>query len=153
MTTLISIDPGKASGVAQFRDGVLCACDIYEIAKNEICLFSLDVLVIEIPQVYPVRAWKGDPNDLIEVARIAGVWEGLFTSHNYRHMPTSIIDVVHVRPHEWKGNRPKDVDNAYTLSKLTDAERAVIDKAQIPKSKLHNAIDAVGIGLWYLNRR
>jgi len=144
MTTLISIDPGKASGVAQFEDRVLKRVFLLD---NLPVSFFADTLVIEIPQVYPVRAWKGDPNDLIEVARIAGYWEGLIAAC------TRVLDVVHVRPHDWKGNRPKEIDNAYTLSKLTDAERAVIDGAQIPKSKLHNAIDAVGIGLWYLNRR
>jgi hypothetical protein len=101
-------------------------------------------VVIEVPQVYQQRLQKGDPNDLIDVAVIAGIAAGA---------AAPFAEPQLVRPHKWKHNRPKAFDNAYTLSLLSAEEKLVVDSCGAPKSKLHNVIDAVGIGLWRLGRR
>lgn len=53
-------------------------------------------------------------------------------------------------PEQWKGQRPKAADHANTLGLLTEAEISVIP-AQ--KGQRKHVLDAVGIGLWYLDRR
>lgn len=78
-------------------------------------------------------------------------------------------DVIAVLPKQWKGNVPKDahhlrivgsegitrltgkVQSVTVRGRLTDAE---LDSIEIPKrrSHAHNVFDAIGIGLWYLNR-
>jgi hypothetical protein len=149
---IIAIDPGQWSGVAYFDNGLLTRADLLGKGAEGIQeftdtahIFKADGLqaVIEIPQVYPQRQWKGDPNDLIGVAYIAGI----FSSWLYEYG----AEITLVKPHEWKGSRPKDVDTKYTLKCLDAPERRIIP--DLPKTKLHNVIDAIGIGLWYLKRR
>ena len=151
MTRVIAIDPGQWSGVAYFEDGVLTRAELVGKGEDEVAAYTLlrhgNRLgvqgVIEIPQVYQQRQWKGDPNDLISVAYIAGMFGGWLRGAG--------AEVLTVLPHKWKGSRPKDVDVRYTLSCLTDEERMLLPR--LPASKLHNVIDAVGIGLWHQKRR
>ncbi len=56
-----------------------------------------------------------------------------------------------VLPREWKPNLPKEVHQPRILATLTPAERRLVDALR-PKSLVHNAIDAVGIGLNRLGR-
>ena len=83
---LLAFDPGKDSGVAAFRDGVLIAtarisvdpefetvARAYELADNvQIWAhridFHPDILVCEWPQIYGVQKSKGDPNGLLALA-------------------------------------------------------------------------------------
>ena len=152
---LIAIDPGKVClGWASFKDARLVAAGIIENNTRLVATYEPleDVMhgedpscvIIEVPQVYPQRAQKGDPNDLIDVAVIAGVVAGL---------ALSFVEPQLVKPHAWKGNRPKTVDNEYTLSLLKPDELKIVNGCGASKSKLHNVIDAVGIGLWKLGRR
>jgi len=74
-------------------------------------------------------------------------------------------DLVLVRPQEWKRQLPKgvvakrilgDSDEGARASRLLDATEtlaATRDLHPISKSLRHNAIDAIGIGLWFLGRR
>ena len=108
-----------------------------------------DAVVIEKPQVYAQRNWKGDPNDLIDVALTAGIVAGVFDCRFNEF----------VRPHEWKGNAPKEVIEKRVVTVLEVNELKALAAAQdLPKRKLvtarmmHNVVDAVGIGLWKLNR-
>jgi hypothetical protein len=156
MSRLVAIDPGKAGlGWASFTNEKLCSaglivCD--NLVKTTEALVEMmgrtyphpSTVVIEVPQVYQQRLQKGDPNDLIDVAVIAGIAAGV---------AAQFVEPQPVRPHKWKGNRPKALDNAYTLSLLSAEEKLVVDSCGALKSKLHNVIDAVGIGLWKLGRR
>lgn len=147
MRTLLALDPSvTATGWAFFEDGkvkdagVLSRVD--EFRGTELQVFRTtrpDILVVEIPQVYG-RNSMVDENDLIAVAVTAGVFIG------------SIIckELVTVRPAKWKGQVPKSIHNERVLAKLSADERDLL--LDIPKSKLHNAIDAIGIGLWHLGR-
>lgn len=99
----------------------------------------LDVIVSEFPKVYSVGKSKGDPEDLLQLAAIVG---GIVC----RERAVSKI----VRPYEWKGQVPKDIMTGRILSKLSPLEQRIIPK--LAASKLHNVIDAIGIGLRHVGR-
>lgn len=137
---LVSVDPGKnACAWADFRDGVLEDCGL----DPGLPFPGPDLLVVELPQIYQQRKQKGDPNALVDLAFAAGV----FTS-GAMGIDTELLLV---RPRAWKGTRPKHVCNKITLNALTEEEKARIPN--LPKTKLHNVLDAIGIGLWRLGRR
>ena len=140
--TLVAIDPGKhASGIAVFRDRVLEA--VYYTKDTDVLswLFAPDVrVIVEVPQVYSYERSKGDPNDLVDLAFAAGRM-----TRDFEH-----VDVV--RPKQWKGQLPKDVHHQRVMAKLVQPECDVIHRAQVAQSKLHNVLDAVGLGLWKLGR-
>ena len=142
---LVTIDPGKRTvGYSVFQNNVLVHAGLiqYNIIEGfELIAQSYKprLTVIEKPKVYPFRHWKGDPNDLIDVAVTVGMAAAIFKKFEL------------VLPQDWKGQRPKDVDNQYTMSLLSKIEAQRIH--HYPKSKLHNVIDAIGIGLWKVGRR
>lgn len=143
---LISIDPGKkSSGIAVFENDILIDCCLQQSPSLfNILLPSISNVVIEKPQIYKQQLWKGDPNDLVEVAIVVGKYIQLFEE-------CDIVETVY--PRLWKGQRPKAVDNNYTLSILSDGERDIFNNVDIPRHLQHNIIDAIGIGLWKLGRR
>jgi hypothetical protein len=135
---ILAIDPGKHAGWAYFDDDwSLKWCGV-----NDVPSCSPTDLVIEIPQVYPHRAQKGDPNDLITVAFGAGLIAGRFPKARLRL----------VKPHQWKGTVPKEIHNRRVLAALTEGERVVAESAKVQASVRHNMIDAIGLGLWHLGR-
>jgi hypothetical protein len=154
MNSLVSIDPAKRSvGWASFEDGELVNCGLVRADRLLRLCSELerllgnerpDLAIVEIPQVYVQRKQRGDPNDLVHVAIVAGV-----VIHLLRHSE----EVKLVRPRTWKGTRPKAVCNDLTLSRLNDTERSILDGVDVPASLRHNVIDAVGLGLWELKRR
>jgi hypothetical protein len=94
-------------------------------------------LVVERMQAYPRS--PVDPNDLLDVQGTAGAVVGAVPQARR---------VVAVHPREWKGQRPKSAI-------VADVRRAGIRDALIvaPSAGVrHNAVEAVGIGLWYLRR-
>lgn len=131
--------PGNNTGLARFYGGVLKSAYLWEkpFAPDRIVPH---VLLIELPFVYP-GARDEDPNDLIQVARAVGQWE---------QSTAGCGRIVHVYPRTWKGQVPKKIHTARTLAKLTSSERGVLP--ELPASKLHNVLDAVGLGLWLLGR-
>lgn len=153
MKRVVSIDPGLSGcGVAIFSDGILDSA-VYPTVSKEgsrvqrwacmsrevyLAMRTCDVLVVEVPRVYPgVR--REDPNDLLD---LTGVLGGILAIGCYR-------SAVQYYPSEWKGQVPKKVMNARVLSKLSEWERLGIANAG---AKTHNILDAVGIGLHYLGR-
>jgi hypothetical protein len=103
-------------------------------------------MVLEVPQIY-AGGGKGDPNDLVDIAVAGGVVVGRCTRENTDQ------DIVYCRPRDWKGQRPKAVDNRYTLGILEESEVAIFDACGVTAGLKHNVIDAIGIGLWKLGRR
>lgn len=118
-----------------------------------------DRAVIERPEQYETsHARRADVSDLSATT-------GALTVPLYIHCG----DVTAALPKEWKGSIPKDAHHlriigstgiarltgkaprAITRGRLTDAE---LDAIEIPKrrSHAHNVFDAIGIGLWYLDR-
>lgn len=136
---LTAIDPGKhASAVAEFHDGTLRRVFYGRMITY---FWAPEVaVVVELPQVYTRGSSKGDPNDLVDLAFSAGRLVG-----NATNLRT-------VRPREWKGQLPKNVHHARVRKALSAAELAVLDACNVPVSKRHNVLDAVGLGLWALRR-
>lgn len=143
---LVCIDPGKNTGVATFWSGVLSECELIrsiepiEIGENE-------RVVCEIPYIYPGGRGKGDGNDLIGVARIAGRLTAL--------VPEDRLSFVY--PKSWKGNAPDSVIFNRIASRLTEEEKRLLpglDKflASSYTGLLGNVLDAIGIGLKELGR-
>lgn len=142
---LLAVDPGLHTGWAAFAasggvggalslGGDLVACGLGDPPCE-----SAPSLVIEVPQVYPRQ--RVPPNDLITLAFQAGRYAGRAAG-----------EVHEVRPHQWKGNLPKDVCEARVRAALSEAERAVLDAARAPAGHRHDVADAVGIGLFFLCR-
>lgn len=154
---LVAIDPSlRATGWAVFEDGRLVSCGIVktaagttaEQAAREVAQRlknDLDgaVAVIERPQIYQGRRSKGDPNDLVGVALVAGACAAWADR------------AVFVLPHDWKGSIPKHAQlSRYIVHRrnekaLDDASCAVYRKclAAWAAGLRHNLADAVGIGL------
>lgn len=94
---------------------------------REIPDLCFDLLVIEVPQVYQGRRQKGDPNDLVRLALLAGNLEALVSTYN----------VMEVLPSTWKGQVPKPLHH----TRLRQRTGFV---AQVP----HDAMDALGLLLY-----
>ena len=143
MRWVLAIDPaGDAarSGWAYYRDRALAICGIGWPP------YSADVVVVERPQIYPMAQQKGDPNDLISVA--------LFAGRLVQSIARQDTMVIQIHPRMWKGQVPKPVHNRRVIKQLSASERVVYahgTKGIAPK-KVHNVIDAIGIGLWRLGR-
>lgn len=141
---LLSIDPGKSyyAWAKWTDDNTLQSCGRRESEGIGTDYFSH--CVIELPQVYQQRKWRGDPNDLIQVALTVGALKAM----------VNCLDVTLVKPHEWKGSVPKDVMGNRIVSKLSGKEKKILREGTLglgDKKKL-DVIDAVGIGLWALLR-
>jgi hypothetical protein len=149
---LLTIDPGADQGWGLFENGLLYTCGLGDPWAG---LYTLvhgrpDLLVIECPQVYPRSKKRVDPNRLIVLARRVGRAED--------RAELLRIPVELVFPRAWKGTVDGDVMIERIRSRLSAAELALVDGALGPKGKpvakgkLHNVIDAVGLGLWKLGR-
>lgn len=149
-----AIDPGlRGCGVAQFDHGRLSwACYIrnpmtegrgptaHAKVAHEVWLFCPTAhLIIEFPRIYPhgPRDRRSDPNDLLDVAGVAGACAAL-----YEH-------ITWVFPQQWKGQVPKEVMNARVMKRLSPEELAAVKSVGALD---HNTYDAIGIGLHHLGR-
>lgn len=103
--------------------------------------FYVGGCVVEYPQVY--ARGPGDPADLIELAGVVGA-----VVANLSESPP--CEITGYLPREWKGQVPKEIQNARTLAKLGPGEKA----AMVPcaASLVHNVWDAIGIGLAHLQK-
>jgi len=109
----------------------------YPVGLLEGC--RVDFYIIEIPRIYPLAKRKGDLNDLVDLAYLAGALDNLG------------CDGELVPPRDWKGTMDPDAMTRWILTRLDDEEKAVVESL-LPASKRHNAIDAAGIGLHHLKR-
>ncbi len=136
---MITIDPGvHGSGFAVWKpDGELVQVHYGCLTPNT---DYNEHHVVEIPQIYSGSKSKGNPNDLVRLAFEAGRLIGTDTFFE------------RVSPRQWKGTIKKEVMLRRILSKLSDAELAMLKALKLPKSKEKECIDAIGIGLWKLNR-
>ena len=162
MTTVVSIDPGtEETGIALYRAGVLDDVDVLRVKasvgnREQRASFmgrlAIDRVrawkeparvVLEYPQVYRHGAGSEvDPDDVLCLVLVIGhVW-GTFHGVNGNKLEL-------VRPATWKGQVPKRIMNNRIVSTLTTAEQQLVH-AKVRSN--HNALDAVGIGLWALRR-
>ena len=149
MQEVMAFDPGKLSvGWATHDDTGLVRCGLVRDETQTGLLrklrdMRLDLstkgikVIIEVPQVYRERNWRGDPNDLIDETITVGALVAYTLDSNQ----------VLTRPHGWKGNVPKDVHNRRIRARLTFEETEVVRACGAPSSLLHNVIDACGMCL------
>ncbi len=145
--TLLTIDPGKYHmAYALFRQGRLRDAgklksrkpDLYE--RSDYFFYSLpsgvERIVVEKMHVYPGER-KVDPNILIDITGISMLIAGRYD-----------VPVTWVPASEWKGQVPKKIHHARIMGWLTEKEREVLEG--FGKTDLHDILDAVGMGQWYL---
>lgn len=162
--SLLAIDPSiRSCGIAIFERNLLVYADVLRsmaviqpmTSIQEICKlaqeaweknvgvsYSPEILVIERPEIY--RASKGNPNDLMPICIMLGMmWE--------RFGPKATMFPL---PKEWKGQVPKEVHNTRILNKLDKRETMTVkdNLMRVPATLQHNAVDAIGLGLFALNR-
>ena len=160
----LAVDPGlRCTGWALFEDGRLVACgavksdprqpaaEVAGLVAKRLLAYGAEATaaVVELPQVYRSSRSKGDPNDLVAVATIAGA------------VAAQADRAVYVSPHQWKGSVPKAAQlSRYIVHRrnekaLDDAGCAAYRSGLAPwaASLRHNIADAVGIGLYALRTR
>jgi hypothetical protein len=165
---LISFDPGlREAGLAVFIEGRLAfACLVrnpearkrdgpaWRLMGREVFRVIYDnhiikrniwdsTLASEIPQVYQEGKSAGvDPSDLTNLSGVVGAVIGYLN-------PDQVFTYL---PREWKGQIPKDKHQPRIISRLDKEETAVLNAVRCPKGKLHNVVDAIGVGLFHLGR-
>ncbi len=149
MDTFLAVDPStRATGWALFVVGRLNACGLIRASDSLEMIAAVGrelpagfTGIIELPQIYRQRQQKGDPNDLIHVAAVAGACAAKCKASRF------------ILPRTWKGTVPKSIDNARTLKALTAQESAVLQGVEIPAFLVDNVLDAIGLGLWETKRK
>lgn len=143
---LLAFDPGvRRVWFAHFRAGVLSSCGWKEVSDDRAFAgFPAPSLVlVEMPRVYPVSRQKGDPNDLLALARVVGRLQENFLAH--------AAEVRLVEPRTWKGTLAKEAMTQRIRGRLYPEELAVVASARAGRLE-HNVVDAVGLGLHALGR-
>lgn len=164
---LLAVDPGlNASGWALFDCQTLQRCGLARVtgkgrsaervaamAHAVAACYTEDqrlAIVIEQPQHYQPRFSKGDPQDLAMLSLLCGAILSEIPAHSQRL----------IYPREWKGTIPKRtklddyVIHKRNLQELRLYERATYLKEldRVPAGLRHNVADAVGIGLWAIEK-
>lgn len=151
----IAIDPGENTGFAVFMGTTLIEATalphrfaLYKL-RDELALRNFERtparLIGERPQVYASGKSKADPNDLITLALKMGAFFGVAEMHGAQHHA--------FEPAAWKRQLPKHVAALRIKERLTYQEcEAVRNLNALSKTMVHNAIDAIGIGLHFLGR-
>lgn len=146
--SLVSIDPGENTGGAYFVDGELIWCGLLNLLDGSHTAMRPDKLAIEVMYIRP-DDMKGERaevaakklNDLLSVNLCAGQWIHAVSAPYTRRL----------FPHQWKGGLSKERHAPRILGALSNAEQARLPKG-MAASKIHNVIDAIGIGLFELGR-
>lgn len=145
---ILAIDPGKHFfGYAFFRWGSLLHAGSEKVEKIgsvslELKDYGAIQLVLERPEVYRQRALKGDPKHLIDL--------GITLGRVVENFPHCYYE--YVLPKVWKGQVPKKIMNDRVYGRLSTNEKKIVDTSRAPKTRRHDMLDAVGIGLWKLRR-
>lgn len=139
---LLAIDPGACSGWAFFLGNGLIDCGIGDPPPPG---SLLQRIVIEHPVIYP-GGRTANPNSIVKLAINAGEWGG-----RYRHLGCA---VDYVLPATWKGRVKAEVCIERTRAALKPTEKLLVEirESNIAKSKRHNMLDAIGLGLFACGR-
>ncbi len=133
---LLAIDPGTDTGWAVFDGSMLVACGLRVPPVGR-----WERVLIEVPKFRP---GDKDPQALIVLATKAGEWGGIYRDSKPEYLT----------PNDWKGSTPKPISNARVLAALKSNEGLLFDRATkgVAVGKVHNVLDAVGIGLHGVGR-
>lgn len=173
---LLALDPSTTRcGLALFREGMLIAsgCVTGGYVRSDILARVVHIseacaawalgqacrpceLIVEWPKIYTRNKSKGDPNDCVPLAGVAGCLAGMLMQTPALTPLDCEMSCTSYLPSEWIGQVPKVEtvkgckDSARAkkiIARLNHAERMVWDTV-----KYHDAIDAIGIGLHHLGR-
>lgn len=156
----IGVDPGECTGVAVGIGKTLVAC--YDSTpEGELILPQAAVealatgaelhALIELPKLYYVPTY-GHPkkataigNSLIREAVSLGEWK--------RQLRRAGARIVETLPRAWKGQTPKlAFCRRIVRDIMTADERALLRALRLPKTKVHNVIDGIGLFLSAVGR-
>jgi hypothetical protein len=167
--SLLAIDPGKkALGWSAWAAGELLSAGIARLPRGfrlqgEASLGAQAVelasqvptgaeeAVVERMVQYPTRGRRDSvqrqdalANDLLDLQAIGGIVAARCVTGG----------IYFATPHEWKGELPKEVVILRVRNLLSEGEAKTLEGAleDIPASLRHNALEAVGLGLWRLKR-
>lgn len=156
---IVAVDPGlRVAGVSVFRNdysnftgarlatskvvevpgrvrGPVAWIKMAEKVADLVCIGIVDVLVLEWMELYGLRGQKGSQEDVGELLGVAGAIAGVIRPS----------EVIGYKPKTWKGQTPKAIHNKRVLAALSPEERKLVPRD-------HNAVDSVGLGLYYLER-
>ena len=125
--------------------GTRCARVALEIRRwylQQATPFIKPYLVFEWPQIYRASKSKGDPNDLIALAGIGMALAGMLE-----------CGVSTPTPAQWAGQLKK-----FTKGDVGKSPRALRIRSRLSAEEMqhwqdqHDVIDAIGLGLWSLDR-
>ena len=135
---IASIDPGvDYYAWAEWRDGRLIGAGLAQMGGSSPTMAQ--TAIIEKPQVYAETKSKGvRSSDIVNLSIAVGRLVERFQS------------VELVLPGQWKGQLPKKIHHERILAQLTSGERGLLDGMK--QKELVHVLDAVGLGLYYLNR-
>ena len=142
--SFLAVDPGRVAGWAYWRlvNSVYTAigAGIWIDPWEGTALYKGEaLLVIEAPHAGRSKATRAD---LVRMGIRTGTIKALIGA----------TMTVEVQPSQWKGSTPKEISHSCILGTLTPAERAIFDAIKGSKSTKGNALDAIGIGLWYARK-
>lgn len=149
--SILSVDPGKKTGWAIWRAGVLTGCGLTD-GDRPVLPAGVPLLVIERPHEGEGKASK---SDIITLSRRMGC--AIMAARTDR--------VLEVLPVQWKGSVPKRVKlpSGKIVEPALDAIRAKMtdndwivfwrDMKGVAKSAQNNVLDAIGLGIWFLETR
>lgn len=142
-----TIDSGAEAGCSIWYPGgqldwcgLVTTDDLY--AWQVRCLdYDFTKVTVELPIYRARQGSKVSPNDLIKLGFSGGRIIPAFCHPVY-------VDTIW--PNSWKGELPDQILYERILGALTAEELALIPK--LAKSKIHNVLDSIGIGLHLFGR-
>jgi hypothetical protein len=164
----IGIDCGiKYIGISMFENKELIYCNY--ISADRSCTSETEILIslmnnvkkdhvlmdkvndnkanckvlIEYPEQY-----SNSPAPRIHVQALAFTAGGLVNLFS----EVGCTNVGIILPKEWKGQVPKDIFLKRIMSRLSVKEKEILTCRNFAKSKEHNVIDGIGIGLYSVSR-
>lgn len=117
-------------------------------------LDNLRTLVIEWPQIYVAIKSKGNPNDLLSVAGVGAALAGMLSHATLRNGAGRCLHVLSPTPAEWAGQLPKSTNSK--LASQSPRARRILSRLDVDERSVatlkHDALDAIGLGLYTLGR-
>jgi hypothetical protein len=161
MGVLLAIDPGKHhAGAALFDErGRLFrvaklkarsknpaqACkDLGDEAIRLVGLIPVDKIVCEKPSFWRSGGMRGDPNDILDLMATNGAIFDAVPADEREYVPVT----------SWKGQVPKPKKGQeYIVERRVRKRLSEPEAALLGEKPDHNVVDAIGIGLWTLQRQ
>lgn len=127
---------------AELAQRALYTGNLFEATLKQSPLDAVSLVVFECPVIYPKS--KAPPTDIMALYGAVVAMASICTK---RYILSRFVE-----PRKWKGNVPKEVFGKRIEAKLMDKERKLAQLDRFPKTKRHDVVDAIGIGLWHLGR-